>query len=225
MSNPFAVTVFYEQPDAGSFGNPTFFNKINNTLNESRNSTVGINGGFSVTNKSNQPVAIVGNNLITSDAGAFSSEVDDVGDNVSLTLEPGQQFVPTYRTWTDGKTTFEQFDGNVVDIASRTVVKKDVGIYDVDGIDIQGDQTFEDNNGKFRTNFNTLNIPFRGEEIKLGSPMVDGFYQNKLGGDPDPTDIGEGNLDIINTKAGHLKLKATGSWENRPNIKFGDLRQ
>ncbi len=186
----------------------------------------GVNGGFSVTNNSNQPIVIIGSSLKTVDKGILYNETYEEGPDTKITLNPGQKFEATYlKTEKDGVTT-EEFNGRIVDAKTNKEVDKNVGIYDVDFIKIQDNQIFEDNSGKEHTNQNTEKMKGSEGEIKLGSPIMDAGLQNlgkkaRIEIDPDPDDRNEGNVNINSTKNGNLKIETTGELENQPNIKYG----
>ena len=187
---------------------------------------VGINGGFSVTNKSNQSIVIFGNNRVTTKPSGLMNNSSKDGSTVKITLEPGQRFESTFSTTTDDNgTETKTFDGNIIDVKTGDVVSKDVGIFDVDGIDIQSEQTFEDSDGNLKTEENTKDVPGLSGEIKLGSPIADGLAQKLFNADPNPNDMNDGNVNINNNKNGNLTVTTSGDKANQPNISYGEKKE
>jgi hypothetical protein len=179
----------------------------------------GFNGGFSITNKSNETVCIQGTNLRRKIGGNLTKEERwNESGNIEIAILPGQKYEATLSSYMeidqDGNEIMnEYYSGQIVDIESGEVVIADVGIYDVDRILTQEGQVFELPNGE-KSNSQ--------QNVKISSTLMDATLQNGLAKfginyPPDADDRNEGNLDVTSKEDGTLLLKSTGEYENQPN--------
>jgi RHS repeat-associated protein len=178
-------------------------------------SPTGINGGFSITNNSKQNIAISGSAFV----GGKETKT------TSMILQPGQMILGKSIETKDanGNKTWD-YDGDVYDMATGKVVCSNVGIYDVDAIDILSNQTFEDDQGNTYTDANTNDYPgLEGlGEIKIQAgwgPALD----SKIKGAP-TTGEQNGNVTVSSLPNGNLSLTASGGGflnQYTPKIKYG----
>jgi RHS repeat-associated protein len=174
---------------------------------------MGINGGFSVTNNSKQGVVISGSAFV----GGKETKT------TSMLLQPGQMILGKRIDTKDskGNATWD-YDGDVYDMATGKVVCSNVGIYDVDAIDIIQNQTFEDDQGNTYTDANTNDYPGLAGEIKIQAgwgPALD----SKIKGAP-TTGEQTGNVTVSSLQNGNLSLTPSGGGflnQHTPKIKYG----
>jgi hypothetical protein len=176
----------------------------------------GINGGFSVTNNSNQGITIFGNSVKYTDKDKEESPTNRV------LLMPGEKFVATYKYNSNpGGYDTQEYDGSIVDAKTGETRRSNVGIYDVDGIIMSQNQNFIDNSGNVRNTTNTNFVKDLPGEIKLGSNWADALLQ-KFGATPNENFRNKGNVNIDNDSNGNLKLTSSGS--RSPSIIFGQKK-
>jgi hypothetical protein len=174
---------------------------------------MGINGGFSVTNNSKQGVVISGSAFV----GGKETKT------TSMLLQPGQMILGKRIDTKDskGNATWD-YDGDVYDMATGKVVCSNVGIYDVDAIDIVSNQTFEDDQGNTYTDANTNDYPGLAGEIKVQAGWG-AALDSKIKGAP-TTGEQTGNVTVSSLQNGNLSLTPSGGGflnQHTPKIKYG----
>ncbi|HSY60767.1 MAG TPA: RHS repeat-associated core domain-containing protein, partial [Cytophaga sp.] len=185
---------------------------------DEKKKNLSVNGGFSVTNNSKQKIAISGS------AYMYGKETK----TISVPLEPGQKFVGRRIDIEDvnGKKDWN-YNGDIYDIKTGKIVTPNIGIYDVDAIDILPNQVYEDDDGKTYSEENTENYPGLEGEIKTEAgwgPALDA----KIKGAP-TTGRQEGNVTVSSsTNNDHLKLAVSGGGffnQYTPTIYFGPAKK
>jgi RHS repeat-associated protein len=187
-----------------------------------QNLNLGFNGGFSVSNNSNQPITLVGSHLKVTE-GDFVNKWEETPR--TFVLQPGKRLETTYKRskiTENGKDRWVwDYNGHVVDIASGIPDVPEVvtGIYDTDGITIQAGQIFEHAGETYDETTQTI----RGSafNIKFRSPNIDGIPQELYHVQPNVRGQNLGNVNIINRANGHLQITLTGVWFHKPTIIYG----
>jgi hypothetical protein len=187
-----------------------------------KNLNVGFNGGFSVSNHSNQPITLVGSSLRVT-VGDFLNSFAET-PTPSFVLQPGKQLRTTYRASkiidpAGKERDVWDYNGEVVDMATEQVEQINVGLYDIDGITIQVGQLFENDKGIIYDH-TTQTIDGSRFNIKFGSPRVDGLAQVLYNVPPNHRvrNLGNVNITTVNRR---LRFTLTGEWIHQPRITYG----
>ncbi len=184
----------------------------------------GFNGGFQIANNSTATIRIFGTALTTekgmSDLGEFGgnteyeSEVESQ-DYEFYDLKPNERFEPQVWEGVKDGTSYKRYSGRIVNMKTGEVVNKDVGIFDVDGIQMQENQNFfQVGQDQFTRNcHNTRFINDLPGEIKIQPGPWNAAFAPRRGGLIEITNTNDGT--------GRIFLKTSGAPLEVPNIKYG----
>ncbi len=197
----------------------------------------GINGGFSVENRSSESITIECNSYTVVEREGLNNDYNYVGRDMSRSLAPGQRFeTKVVRTKNDDGSVSVKYTGQIVQFAKlnedgrleylekEQLVLKDAGIFDVDDIRIENDQTFIDDEGNPRdtdpnTDAKNTTAPTGKGTIKLQSPLADAWKQKLFGSPPDEGSMNEGGVVITGDKDNlQVKIDENKDKLNSPKI-------